>query len=421
MTVNIDCLTVQDSGEGVADDGDLVLFDRVELGLHLQFLSVGERCEEIFRERLSRHASYRRHQRNREKGCVSFRVPVKGEGGYELGIVEAELFTQGRSDGVFIITSRSSVRFNLTTSLRTILGTPAGLRGLDGSINVLGATGGFEEIVLTEQHAIAQAVIEQVRQIISSGLPASAQLRHSEMWLRGAEVYHDLECVDPMSVTHAAMHAAVGGMGLGQHDFYRTGVATGPVPVVHWRDKAKGEIVKIYPKTENLLRVELSCSTRDSIASVVGSRTRPAFDGEGMSTLFQEFYESAGAACCTALDFVRTLRVSTSTPADLTTALAPLLAISRRERGGYGYRPNEITAQEAGRIYNELVRSGVVSTRGLRKGMKVREALEMLSAPEGPLRRGRRRGSYSLRPELGHAALGFGQPALLRRSLQVEN
>lgn len=394
-----------------AKDGDLVVIDQVEVGVHLAYSGAGPHPVDHMYASLQARGVLITRRRDRDKGRLALTLPVVDDDGVVLGEASAELYVEHQEAGTLTVRSRSAVRFNLQLPLRRHLGLSDQFVGFDRKHNFVGPTADLGDDALAFQIEFACHGIEQLGELIAASVPHGAARRRGEMWLRKAEVCHDLACGDPIMVSRAASHAAMAGTRIGNHDCYRAGKGTGPVPVAHWRSKARGEIIKIYPKTNDLLRIEVSCHPRDSVASCCGNRRMVGFDAAGMEDLLIEFYEQAGHTCCAALDHVRAMVGSTKSPADLHHALQPLFAVSRRERAGSGYTPNAAAAAAADRFYNALISDGIVSAIGHRKGTKVRDILESLTGPHGPLCRGGANGIYCLKPEYGRAASQHSSPS----------
>lgn len=395
--------SVTADGEG-ADGGDLVLFDRVELGVELRYAGAGDDPAQSFRTRIAADGVYRANHRDLNKGCITLRLPMENSDGVEVGRATAELHLAEKPDGILIVTRRSSVRFNLLVPLRDGLAVPDDFVSADRKRNLVGPTTDVPGEACEQQLEFAQQVIRKLHAAVAVGLQESAMLVGGEMWLRAAEVCHDLICEDPVALTHAATRSPVPGTSIADHDYYRTKLYQNRIPVAHWLPKEQGETYKIYPKARQLLRVELSCGYRDRIASVIGRSSVP-FTEEGIAEVFIDFYNSAGTLCCAGLDHVRNLARSTYSAADLALKLQPLLFIAARLPFDGGYQPNEVAAADAKRIYDEIVRSGVASAKGLRKGMKVRKVLDQLCGEDGPLSTGNPHGIYVLKPEYGRAGL----------------
>lgn len=395
--------SVTADGEG-AEGGDLMLFDRVELGVELRYAGAGEHPAQSFRTRIATGNIYRSNPRDRSRGCITLRLPMENSDGVEVGRATAELHLSEKPDGVLIVTRRSSVRFNLLVPLREGLAVPDDLVSTDRKRNLVGPTAEVPDEACEQQLSFAQQVVRKLHEAIAFGLPHTAVPIGGEMWLRAAEVCHDMVCEDPIALTHAATRSPVAGTSIADHDYYRTKLYQNRLPVAHWLPKEKGEAYKIYPKARQLIRIELSCGSRDGIASVIGRGSVPCTE-DGVAEVFVDFYNSAGTLCCAGLDHVRNLARSTYSAADLALKLHPLLLIAARQPVDGGYRPNEVAAADARRVYDELVRSGVASAKGLRKGMKVRQVLDQLCGEDGPLSTGNPHGIYVLKPDYGRAGL----------------
>lgn len=389
---------------GATEGDDLVLFDRVELGVELRYAGAGEHPAQSFRTRIAAGNIYRSNPRDLSRGCITLRLPMENSDGAEVGVATAELHLSEKTDGVLIVTRRSSVRFNLLVPLRDGLAVPNDFVSTDRKRNLVGPTAEVPDEACKQQLSFAQQVVRKLHEAIACGLPHTAVAMGGEMWLRAAEVCHDLICEDPVALTHAATRSPVAGTSIADHDYYRTKFYQNRLPVAHWLPKEKGEAYKIYPKARQLLRVELSCGSRDGIASVIGRGSVPCTQ-EGIAEVFVDFYNSAGTLCCAGLDHVRILARRNYSAADLALKLQPLLLIAGRLPFDGGYRPNEVAAQDAKRVYDELVRTGVASAKGLRKGMKVRQVLDQLCGDDGPLSTGNPHGIYVLKPEYGRAGL----------------
>lgn len=383
---------------------DLLLFDRLHLGVELLFACAGDDPAQHFLQRLSGHSAFQARQRDFDRGSVSLKLPLFDDDGVEVGEASATLFVLGWPDGTFRVTQRSFVQVNLLKPLREHLGVPDELVGLDRNRNVLGATAAVSDDAYFLQFHVARQVIRELQTVIEFGLPDEARLMHERLRLCGVELCHDIVCADPVAVTNAVTRSPVTGSRVADHDAYRDKLYRNRIPVAHWLPKAEGSVFKFYPKTSGLLRVELSCGSTKRVRAVKGTKTAP-FTEEGVVEILEAFHQAASESCREALAHIRQVMGSTFSPVDLALKLQPLLMVADRQRSEKGYRPSEKAASEARRVYDELIRNGFALSNGLKKEGQVRKVLDGLCDATGPLQNGSFKGVYTLKPEYGRAAL----------------
>jgi len=382
----------------------LCLFDQVKIGFSGRISGLTAADLADVRQHLDQTGVLDRKRSRRNPRCIVLDVPIITNDGEVVGHTTVELWLEQIDPRTMQITSRSTISTNLVVPLRALLGIQPTDVSLDGKLNYIGPTAEQSCDTLNLQFDLAHHAVEAVCEAIGEVLPACAEVHDPICWLRAIELHHDLNCDDALKVTRAVCHTAMAGSRLGEHDSYRSGKSRARVPVAHWRATRTGEVVKVYPKTYRLARVEVGCRDRESIAKCCGERRTAEFSGAGIAELLYAFYEKAAPTVTLALDHVQRAALGKRSPMECMLALQPLLQLGRRERSGTNYTPSAAVAAAAQHAGEELLSDGVCHIRGHRKGSKLREVLDTLTEGNGPLMRGAQGTIYCLRPEFGRAA-----------------
>lgn len=383
-------------------DGDLALFDPVEYGLLLRLQQTGSSARARLIAGLQAAGLLRSGHPRVGPLRLTIEVPIRDDA---ITKAKAVLHLTELEDGL-VITSGSSIKMNLQQALRARHRIPDSVVALNGDRNFSKPTAECDQSDLEVQlEAIGRCVDLLLRAILGS-LPGCV-IAEDQLLLRKAEVGHDLICRNAEDVTRATCRVPLAGSRLASHTDYRFTVEAGGSPTWHFTDRKRGPMRKGYAKLRGLLRTELSCLHRDAVVWCVGHRRHAAFSFNGAVELALDFYHAAGKLCCDALDHVRAVSLGGRTMQELLVQMDGFRAIAERRRTGDGYTPSVDAAADAQRVLNALLSDGIVHAKGLRKGTKVRDELERLVAPGGPLVRGATPGVYCLAPEYGLALPGL--------------
>jgi hypothetical protein len=392
--------------------GDLVLFDHIVFSLMLRFMGTGNDARRQLALGLKAAGLLRPNQKLTAPLQLSIEVQL------EEGVpatATAVLYVRELNDGV-VIGGASTVDMNPQYVVRALHRIPKERVGLDGKRNFSKPTSECDTGDLKLQFDAIHAVVEKLENGIGSSL-AGSELVEGYIQIRQAEVCHDSAYVNAEDVVRASGRVPPMGSRETSQREYACTTGAGRSPSWRVQTRKRGPTWKGYLKAPGLARTELSAGHRDAVVDCMGGRTQEPFGPDGAVQLAIDFYNRAGELCCEALDHVRQVANSGGrTLHDLLVALDPLKAIGDRDRVGNGYRPSERSAAEARRILNGLLTEGIAYATGLRKGTKVRDTLEELAVPGGPLVRGASQGIFCLAPEYGMAVPGWqGQfPLVLR-------
>lgn len=384
---------------GGDQDGDLVVFDYVKFGLMSLYRRTGSDGRQRLISRLIGDGVLRSGVR--PSAPLRFSITARLDGGIEV-TATVVLHVREIDDGLFI-TGGSTVETNLQSVLRQRHSIPQSAIGLDGKRNFSKPTAelGTEDVEAQIQ-AIGK-IVDTLCDTITSSLPGCEQVEGT-IWLRGGEVCHDLACPNAEDVVRASCKVPPKGSRTSWQRDYDCTTGAGRSPTWHFTTLKRGPISKGYLKAPGLPRTEVSCPHRDAIFHCTGERKRVPLGGKGAVELSWDLYISAGELCCTLLDHVREVARGGRTIDQLLTLLDPIKAIAERVPVGSGYRPSAAAADDARRVLNGILSDGLVHLKGLRKGTKVRDAVDALRVPGGPLVQGASPGICCLAPEYGMAA-----------------
>ena len=381
------------SGE---ESGDLVLFDRVAFGFMLRLADTGpEACA-----RMARH--FRKTGLGRQvttpSGPLSARLTVPLEAGI---VARATVALHGDDlEGGVLLSSGSTIEMNLQDVVRQRHGVPNDRVGFDRKRNFSVATENCDDHDVELQFAAIANCIDRLRTEIASALPGAVEVE-SRLWLRVAEVCHDLACDNPDDVARTTCKIPPAGSRQSWDSHWDCTFGAGRSATWHFVTQKNGPVRKGYAKAPGLLRTEVSCGRREAVVACLQERTFADLTGEGGRQLAEAFYDAAGEICCTMLDHVKEVMSAGKTMLNLLDELAPLKAVASGERTGRGYTPGFLARREANRIYEALVQDGIAHAAGLRKGTKVRDILDELAHPGGPLVRGATNGIFCIAPAFG--------------------
>lgn len=392
---------------GNTSDDDLVLFDVIAFRIFHRRKGTG--CNARKRLILATLGSGLLRSDPGLTGPLKLHVKTDVRAGI-IATMKVNLYARDLEDGV-IFTSGSTASMNLQHVVRAKHQTPSSHIGLDRQRNFSKPTAECDDDDLALQFDAIYLCIEMLIETISASLPGSIDVE-GRLLLRNGEVCHDLACTNAEEIARATCRVPPSGSRESWQREYACTEGSGRSPTWHVAKTKRGPVMKGYVKAAwlprlaepvYLLRTEASCPTYDAVVKLMGERISAPFSAAGAVDLAWSFYNAAGALCCEALDHVREVAAGMQTVEELLIALDPIKAIAERDRIGDGYRPNDRTAAAARRILQGLLRDGLVHAVGLRKGTKVRDALEALAMHGGPLVRGASPGIYCLAARYGLA------------------
>lgn len=316
-------------------------------------------------------------------------VPLPSGGCFH---VRVELFFERVDDERIRLTNRSKMTVNGMQLLRCMLRRDDWPIGLDGHDNVAGPTRGHPAGQVEELLQAIAAAVEQAVEAIKSVMPDSFAVEEEYMWLRKAELAHDLACADPSGTTAAVGQSTFRGAIASMHDVYRQGVSTSDgIPVVRFRLSKSRADLKVYGKTHGLMRHEVSCLTRDAVVTITGRERGEDIGGDTAFDLVQSFMERASPLLMDLLRHVDEIRSELVSPARLIVELPSLVELILGKNSW---------SADAETAWNSLVLTGVYDAKSKRKGTILRDVLESLTGPDGSLQHGARPTLYHLHPRL---------------------
>lgn len=317
-------------------------------------------------------------------------VPVPLESGASYD-VRVELFFEPAGDNRIRLSNRSSIRLNGLRLLRALLDMRDWPIGLDGQDNLAGPTSEHEAGLVDELLIVVGELVERAVDAIRAVMPKRYEVEDECMRLRKAELTHDLACADPTGVTLALGQSSFCGAIATMHDVYRQGMTSGAgFPVMKYRLSKSGIDLKVYGKTYELLRHEVSCLRRRSVVAITGAE-RDEIGGDTACKLVRSFVNGAAPLLAELLEHVQQVSTRRVSPATLLVELAPLVEL---------ILANDKWSVEAEAAWNAFVLTGFYDAKGKRKGTKLRDVLEALTGPDGPLQHGARQTVYHLHPRL---------------------
>lgn len=336
---------------------------------------------------------------------LRLRIKVQLERGV-VATATVVLYVQEINGGL-VIGSASTLKTNLQHVVRARYGIPDAVIGLDGKRNFSKATAECSLSDLELQFVAIEELFRALLAAIRASLPDSRQV-DGFVKFRRAEVCHDSAYANAEDIARATCRVPPRGSRETSQREYACTTGAGRTPTWRVVTKKRGPAWKGYVKAPGLLRTEFTCDHRDAVFHCMGERTQAPFSPDGAVQLAIDFYNKGGEQLCEALDHVRKVAEGGRyTLHDLLVRLDVLKAVADRDRVGNGYRPSERAAADAQRILIGLLSEGIAYATGLRKGTKVRDILEELAAPGGPLVRGATLGIFCLAPEYGMAVPGW--------------
>lgn len=383
--------------------GDLVVFDGVRFTFSAHFEGLGrDSCARLMRA-ASKVCGKRLFVKS--NGPLRFQLDLA----VEPNVVARPTYTLHAydTDDGLILTGGSSIELNLLLPLRQKYGVIDSVIGLDRKRNFCKPTAEMDESDVVSQLACIGASVDGLLDLVA-GLSATATLVSGQATLSAAEVCHDLATESAEEIVRATCRIPMAGTRSSWQQTFDCSTGQGRMPTWHFATRKNGPVLKGYLKAPGLPRTECSCLKREQVVACVGRRSNAPLSADGLKDLAEEFYLAAGELCCAALDHVRDVARGYRSQVELRRELEPLHFIAEGQRVSGGYTPNEAAQRTAERILNELYEDGLAIAVGLRKGTKVRDVLELLVKPGGPLVRGATNGIYCVSPAFGAGASKAG-------------
>ena len=167
---------------------------------------------------------------------------------------------------------------------------------------------------------------------------------------------------------------------------------------VRYRPAANSYEMKLYGKTEHLLRAEVSCPDRDAVTSLTGAR-RAALSGGGAVDLAADFVARARHHVDQLCRHAKLIDDRRPSPHRTVNDLQDLFELAAgRSLSSAGVVSLE-TMKLARVAIDQLLMVGVFDARGLRRGTSLRDCLDRLSEGSGPLMRQGRKAVFALRAD----------------------
>ena len=317
----------------------------------------------------------------------------------DLGAVTAILYLSpgGGGEG-FIIGAKSSINLNPMDMLRRDLGLPD-LRGLDGAQNLIGPHPADAIPLLSRQLSLVEQAIEVVGSILSNAL-GDGDARSDILRLRTAEACRDIGSPDAIGLVRRLQRSVLAGTLYRAADCYRQGALDeAGVPTVRWWPNKLAPVRKAYAKQAGLVRAEVTCRNRDSVVDFLGTPPAGTFEGAEALRQLVLFTLAAEPVLDVVAQHLHQVEGQSRSLASLFLDLLPLADLSAGRRSGPGAPPDKRSQAIARAALDALVTDGAFLATNLPKSGAVRQVLERLTEPDGPLVRRGKRAIYAVRPE----------------------
>lgn len=380
------------------DEGDQPMFDQLRQRLRVVIETSVTRPDEA----VARHLENTFHVKEQSRGGSVMRLivhaPVRDG---LLAEAKVQLWLDRLLGGLSV---RAEVQMNGHDILRHRYGIEGSVKGAAGATNFALPSVQYEPDDLQLQLDAFAAVDIAIRDAILAPLP-DGTVREARVKIVAGELCLDLACDDPQDALRKDRLAPQPGTRTVTHTVFATSTESGRKLCNKERVRTHGPLLIAYEKWVGHVRVESKAPTAAAVNDVLGPdiQNDAPLTLEGVFQLLLAFYISAGEACCERKDhFVRASR-SQRTILDLIIALMPLLRVAMREPADGGYRPREDAASIAKRVLCDLLTSGITHAVGVLKGTRVRQILEDLAAPGGPLTRKDRSTIFCLSAEYAYA------------------
>lgn len=337
---------------------------------------------------------------------LSLALPVAPTGRL-LGVAQFELSPRPCTAGIHCAGS-SSLSFNPISLTRSLMFPDASEKSIGGQTNFVPDPDLMDMEFLGRTFDMTAHVVDLARSTLEGLLPPGCHIANDRAWLRTAEAAHDFKHPNAFEITQVAMHSALNQSRFGQHDVYQAGATHGRVPVARFKSSKTGEMTKVYPKTEGIVRVEISCPARGDVKKLCGTEAAH-FIGDEIVELLDSFLTSAHEIGRIALGEVRKLVEGAKPLPELARCLHPLLLAAEGHPIPGGYRLKQTDRPEAERAYQNLMFEGRHWAKSAKPASSLRRLLDSLCAENGPLTKAPRGPWYSLKPQFAKAASGLAR------------
>jgi hypothetical protein len=390
---------------GPSQEGPIFVPDLVRLGLEVAIELASPMAAGQLRAAAREQGFNTKSARGLGAEGVRLQLPVCCNGRV-LGVALLELVPVPMACGIRFA-GRSSLSFNPIALTRSLLYPDVTAVSLDGRTNFLPQPATMDGEYLAQAVSLVALVADTARAAIDILLPSGSIIRSETVRLQAVEAAHDFLHPDATSVALAACHVALCQGRIDRHDaYYRSGASHDRVPTARHQATQNGPMVKAYPKTLSVVRVEVSCPTRASVNKLCGVQ-QSRLVGEEVMALVTHFLASARELGMAALEDVRTIAENTKSLPALTRGLEPLLRAAEGNPIAGGYRLKEDDRDAAERAYQDLLRQGRHWAKGAKAGSGLRRLLDSLCEANGPLTKADRGPWYFLKCDFAQAVQGL--------------
>jgi hypothetical protein len=376
------------------------VFDRLIWGIHFDATSSTTDLGQALRGRVATAGASATGSDRRRLRVV---VPNQAPGLSKPSVAELNLSTdQDR----LVVTAQSNLDMNAIRMIRALVGgVPAG-DCLDGNDNFLGPVSLAPEEVQRLQLAEIKRQVDDLGALIDSAMPEDVVWGQKRLWLRHAELCHEIAVEDAPMVILWLQRSAPAGVMARNVDLYRMQAAqTGLAPAIRYWRSPNGPELKIYAKTATVLRVEVVCRSRRVLKHFDGNHYADQLPGDDAQALLAEIWPRAQVLLDQLTDHAREAASGARSVCALLDGILPILQLAAGGGGGGRGRPAGPKVSTAARgALEALFTYGWCRALDQRKGTALRAALDRASSPSGPLVRAGQKAHFSLRPAFAHAA-----------------
>ncbi len=299
---------------------------------------------------------------------------------------------------------RSDMQMNGHAILRQRHGIAGNVKGAGGAINFALPSTAYTVDDLELQIDAMVAIIMAIREAINASFP-DAVIHDDQLKIVSAEVCLDVPCVDPQSALRMDRLVPQAGTKTVTHAVFVAASESGRKLCNKERTRTNGIELRAYEKWSKHVRVEAQAPNANAVGELLpaGVSNYAPLTRDGIRNLLITFYNAAGELCCSRKDHFVRASAARGDIVDLIIALQPLMRIVTREPADGGYRPREEAAQAARKLLVDLLTSGLTHAVRLPKGTQVRQVLEGLAVPGGPLTRKDHTTVFCLSPDYAYA------------------
>ncbi len=300
---------------------------------------------------------------------------------------------------------RADVQMNGHDIVRQRYGIDASIKGAGGATNFALPSAEYTPDDLQLQlDALVEIPMAIVAAIVAS-IP-DAIVRDGRSKIVAGEVCLDVPCDDPQLALRKDRITPRAGTTTVTHTTFASSTESGRKLCNKERTHSHGPESIAYEKWRKHVRVEERAHGVVAVVALLGSTVanEVPLTREDLYGLLVAFYNAAGEPCCDRKDHFVRASESQRTIVDLIVALLPLFRIAVRDPTEGGYRPRAEAGAIARRVLIDLLTSGIAHAVGVPKGTQVRQVLEELAAPGGPLVRGNQTTIFCLSSDYAYAA-----------------